>query len=118
MKKISILPYLFILVVTTLIFFSIAYSQGFNFNVPLYYDGDAIEVFAYTKLVLQNDIEHQFQKNAKIFQLPFVVNHWEWPKELSYYTESLKPYLHSKNLQWTYGVGLLNTSVFSSRQKG
>ena len=55
MKKKSILPYLFILVVTTLIFFSIAYSQGFNFNIPLYYDGDAIEVFAYTKAVLKND---------------------------------------------------------------
>jgi phosphoglycerol transferase len=52
-----------------------------------------------------NDIEHQIQKNAKVFQLPFVVHHWEWPKELSYYTESLKPYLHSKNLKWTYGGG-------------
>ena len=50
-----------------------------------------------------NDIEHQIQKNAKVFQLPFVVHHHEWPKELSYYTESLKPYLHSKNLKWTYG---------------
>ncbi|MBT8364956.1 MAG: hypothetical protein KJP23_09635 [Deltaproteobacteria bacterium] len=50
-----------------------------------------------------NDIEHQIQKNAKIFQLPFVVHHYEWPKELDYYTELLKPYLYSKNLQWTYG---------------
>jgi len=55
MKKIAILPYLFILVVTTLIFFYIAHSQEFNFNFPLRYDGDTIEVFAYTKSVLQND---------------------------------------------------------------
>jgi phosphoglycerol transferase len=56
-----------------------------------------------------NDIEHQLQKKAKIFQLPFVVHHHEWPEGL-HYTELLKPYLHSKNLQWTYGGG------FGSRQ--
>jgi phosphoglycerol transferase len=62
------------------------------------------ESYASDKVFI-NDIENNIQKSAKIFQLPFVVHHYEWPKkQLDYYTESLKPYLHSNNLQWTYGA--------------
>ncbi len=79
------------------------YDQITPGYIPLFRQSDRLkEAYASDKAFI-NDIELQLQKNAKVFQLPFVVHHYEWPKGLGYYTESIKPYLFSNNLQWTYG---------------
>ncbi len=57
MRKTHLLPYPLVLVLTSLVFFYIAGSQGFDFNYPLRYEGDAIESLAHAKSVLRNDFQ-------------------------------------------------------------
>lgn len=50
------------------------------------------------------NLERQLPQGARIFELPYVINHWSgWVLPGVYYTQQLRPYLASRTLHFTYG---------------
>ena len=49
------------------------------------------------------DLESKLPRKSRIFQLPFVLHHHEWPASMGRYSEALKPYIHTSSMAITFG---------------